>query len=54
MAGSAPEIIIVEHHLVYYKWRPIVSRLAVVAESIWCLGQETEQYGNTSVEYNCK
>ena len=31
--------------VVYYKWRPIVSRsVAVVAESIRCLGQETEQY----------
>ena len=29
--------------VVYYKWRPVVT-VAVVAESIRCLGQETEQY----------
>ena len=34
-----------------YKWRPVV---AVVAESIRCLGQETEQYEVCSPEFNIK
>ena len=29
-------------------------QVTVVAESIRCLGQETEQYDNISVQYNCK
>ena len=36
------------------KWRPIVSRLLLVAESIRCLGQETEQYEVCSPEFNLK
>ena len=41
--------------VVYYKWRPIASRLLhVVAESIRCLSQETEQVEVCSPEFNLK
>ena len=40
--------------VVYYIWRLFVSRLLLVAESIRCLGQETEQYEVCSPEFNLK
>ena len=40
--------------VVYYIWRLFVSRLLLVAESIRCLGQETEHYEVCSPKFNFK